>query len=171
MHILPVPVHYEIHEPVINIVNGDAATVVTASIAESDVAHYLRAHLTRCSLDTAPNKALAKLEISLRITQSKVASFDHLSNRHEAYELIVRKASSGQGVITITSPAAQGLFWGVQSLLQLLAWPDGVSGQDVLRLRSLRILDYPRFMYRGALLDVGRHWYAVYYTEAMLMGT
>lgn len=161
MHILPIPVHYEVHEESINVVNGDAAAVVVASSAESDVASYLRQQLARCCLSPPAPEAAAKLDITLCINEQKFASLDHLPNQREAYELVVRKGSGGQGLIDVSAPTAQGLFWGIQSLLQILAWPDGTTGGAVLRLRCIRVLDYPRFSWRGALLDCGRHWYAV----------
>eukprot|EP00892_Ulva_mutabilis_P006340 jgi/Ulvmu1/4078/UM019_0056.1 len=167
MHILPVPVHYEFHEGVIDVQSGDVAAVVSKSDHASNVADYLRAHLPRCSLDNTPNESAAKLKINLCIVDSRQTSFDRLSSRYEAYEMVVCKASSGQGIITISSPAAQGLFWGVQSLLQILTRSDG-SGHEPLKLRSLRILDYPRFMYRGALLDVGRHWFSVAFIKKFI---
>lgn len=160
MQILPVPVHYEVHEDSIECVNGDATAVVVASSAESVVASYLRQQLARCCLSPPVHEAAAKLEITLGINEQKFASLDHLQNQREAYELVVRKASGGQGLIDVSAPTAQGLFWGVQSLLQILGWPDGITAGAVLRLRCIRVLDYPRFSWRGALLDCGRHWYA-----------
>lgn len=158
MQILPIPVHYEIQEDIIKVLNGDAAVVSVASAAEADVARYLREQLARCCLSTPAQEGPAKLEISLCIDESRFSSLDSLSNRHEAYELVVRRVSSGQGGIDVSAPSAQGLFWGVQSLLQVLSWP---TGGAVLSLHCMRVLDYPRFSWRGALLDCGRHWYAM----------
>lgn len=65
----------------------------------------------------------------------------------EGYELL----SSPNGVI-IRAPQPAGLFYGVQTLLQMLE--RGRRGWDV---PSATIFDQPRFPWRGLLLDVSRH--------------
>ncbi|WP_426997509.1 beta-N-acetylhexosaminidase [Pseudarthrobacter sp. N5] len=74
----------------------------------------------------------------------------------EAYTLTV----DGSAVIRAGGPA--GAFYGAQTLLQLMGpealrqAPAGV-GPAVLRVPSATIQDGPRFGYRGAMLDVARH--------------
>lgn len=63
-------------------------------------------------------------------------------------------ASSG---ITVEGNDAAGVFYGVQTLLQLLPTRAGV----VPLLREVVINDYPRFSYRGMHLDVVRHFFPV----------
>ncbi|HEV7899234.1 MAG TPA: beta-N-acetylhexosaminidase [Planosporangium sp.] len=62
-------------------------------------------------------------------------------------------------VIRAQSPA--GLFAGVQTLRQLL--PAGVESATVRKgpwvIGGGRIVDHPRFAYRGAMLDVARHFH------------
>jgi hexosaminidase len=68
----------------------------------------------------------------------------------EAYELVV---DPKQGIrITGVSPA--GVFYGLQSLRSLLPAPAGSGG---LVLPALRVVDAPRFGYRGFMLDVARN--------------
>jgi hexosaminidase len=68
----------------------------------------------------------------------------------EAYELVVDPA---QGVrITGASPA--GVFYGLQSLRSLLPAPSADGG---LILPAIRVVDAPRFGYRGFMLDVARN--------------
>ena len=58
-----------------------------------------------------------------------------------------------------------GLFYGVRTLLQLL--PPGLeAGQNLpgfnqMKLPCMKIIDMPRFPYRGMHLDVGRHFFPV----------
>jgi hexosaminidase len=59
----------------------------------------------------------------------------------------------------------EGLFYGIQSIRQLLpALPRGATvseGGAVQRLPSVDVTDFPRFEWRGAMLDVSRHFFGV----------
>ena len=59
--------------------------------------------------------------------------------------------------ILLTASEPAGLFWGVQTLRQLL--PPTPSG--IIAIAVTTIKDYPRFAYRGAMLDVARHFFGV----------
>jgi len=67
------------------------------------------------------------------------------------------------GGVRIEAPTAEGLFHGVQSLRQLL--PAAIESAEpveaVWQIAPVRITDSPRFAYRGAMLDVARHFFAV----------
>ncbi len=68
----------------------------------------------------------------------------------EGYRLVVeseRVAVIGRGA---------GLFYGMQTLTQLLP----LEIRPAIVLPALQITDYPRFGYRGVLLDVGRHYFS-----------
>lgn len=56
--------------------------------------------------------------------------------------------------IVITAPNDAGLFYGAQTLIQMLS----ASNKQ---LPAVDITDYPRFAYRGLHLDVGRHMFPV----------
>jgi len=82
----------------------------------------------------------------------------HLGN--EGYELEIDPNSMS---IKAFKPA--GLFYGVQTLLQLLP-PELETGQNLpgfnqMTLSCMKIIDTPRFPYRGMHLDVGRHFFPV----------
>ena len=66
----------------------------------------------------------------------------------ESYRLDVVRDS-----MTITAPDAAGLFYGLQSLLQLMK-PDKRGGWTV---PAVTVKDSPRFGYRGFMIDVSRH--------------
>lgn len=68
----------------------------------------------------------------------------------EAYELVV-DASRG---IRIVGASSAGVFYGLQSLRELL--PPGPSRGGVA-LPAMRVVDAPRFGYRGLMLDVARN--------------
>lgn len=64
--------------------------------------------------------------------------------RNEAYRLTV----NGRG-ISVEANTAAGAFYAVQSLQQMLAGGDEID--------YCTIYDYPRFAYRGIMLDISRH--------------
>ncbi len=59
--------------------------------------------------------------------------------------------------IYIGGDNATGVFYGVQSLIQLLP----VQKSQQLKIKQVSIQDKPRFAYRGLHLDVGRHFFPV----------
>ena len=75
---------------------------------------------------------------------------DHGSSAPEGYTLEI-----GERAIIVGADEA-GLFYGVQTLLQLLRQDD--SGWALL---GADIADSPRFPRRGVMLDVARHFFGV----------
>ena len=98
--------------------------------------------------------ALGTGNISLRLNAQA-------SQGAEGYELQV-----GAEGVTITAGSAAGLFYGVQTFRQLL--PPFVDfeavradKQRIVRAPAVKIADRPRFEWRGAMLDVARHFFTV----------
>ena len=72
--------------------------------------------------------------------------------------------------VFVRSVSANGFFYGLQSLLQLLP-PDIEKRQSGLKSFSMpvvKIKDMPRFSYRGMHLDVGRYMYPVEFIKKYL---
>ena len=64
--------------------------------------------------------------------------------------------------IVITGKTPQGVFYGIQSLRQLIPVPtEGSTGAINLLIPAVSIKDSPRYVYRGMHLDVGRHFFPV----------
>ena len=74
----------------------------------------------------------------------------------EGYDLTV-----AAGGVRIRADTAAGLFYGVQTLLQLL--PPEIEASTpkhaAWSMPCLHIVDYPRFAWRGLMLDVSRHFF------------
>lgn len=81
--------------------------------------------------------------LSLSITEK-----NHQLPSPESYTLSVTPQQ-----ILIRATSGAGLFYGMQTLLQL-AQPSGVGSYSIA---SVEIEDTPRFAYRGLMLDVSRH--------------
>jgi hexosaminidase len=77
----------------------------------------------------------------------------------ESYRLQV----TTQG-IRITASQDRGLFWGVQTLRQLLP----MQRSTHVELPVVDIRDQPTFGYRGTMLDVSRHFYPVAFVKKQL---
>jgi hexosaminidase len=111
---------------------------------------------------------------------------DYLQRFYNFKLKIVKKASSKNaitlnfermdkpiaGAYTLTADAKgvyiagdneTGAFYGIQTLIQLLPVPE--AGKQIpnskLPIPFLTITDYPRFAYRGLMLDAGRHFFPV----------
>ena len=77
----------------------------------------------------------------------------------ESYNLSINKER-----VLLEFSGAAGLFWGVQTIKQLFPieiYGDNVKKDIRLKLPCVEIKDTPRFKYRGLMVDVGRHFYAV----------
>ena len=59
--------------------------------------------------------------------------------------------------IVITGGSAKGVWWGLQSLSQILIDSASKAEGGQLKLAGLVIEDWPEFAYRGAMLDCCRH--------------
>jgi hexosaminidase len=80
----------------------------------------------------------------------------------EGYELTVTTRG-----VRIQSPTPAGLFYGVQTLLQLL--PPEIESHThsdaAWIVPSVHIVDYPRYAWRGLMLDVSRHFFTKEFVE------
>ncbi len=113
----------------------------------------LREHLT---IPTGYHVAMTNSgSTTIRISLNKTEN-QELGN--EGYRLSVT-----QKKITIEANQPAGVFYGIQSLLQLLP-PDIESSIQVNNMNwsvpCISITDYPRFGWRGLMLDVSRHFFS-----------
>ncbi|PJJ70494.1 hexosaminidase [Diaminobutyricimonas aerilata] len=76
----------------------------------------------------------------------------------ESYRLSVDAAG-----VTVVGADSAGLFYGVQTLAQLVE-----RTADGVRIPAVRIDDAPRFPYRGVMLDVARHCFDVPTVKAVI---
>lgn len=91
----------------------------------------------------------------------KCILFDQISNPklgNEGYQLVVEKAG-----IKLSANKPNGLFYGVQTLFQLLP-PQIYAGKKIAgvswTIPAVKIIDKPRYAWRGMMLDVSRHFFS-----------
>lgn len=105
-------------------------------------------HSTGFSFKPAQNKT-GSIQLNLNTTADPKLG-------KEGYTLV---SSSSGIVITANQPA--GLYYGMQSLLQLL--PKEIESQTPVKMNwsvpIVKISDYPRFGWRGLMLDVSRNFF------------
>ncbi|MEO8778214.1 MAG: family 20 glycosylhydrolase [Rhodanobacter sp.] len=130
----------------------DSHTRITAPAdpRAREIANFLRAAI-REQTGIAVSAAAATHDIELRIDPSVRGD--------EAYRLAVTPQR-----VTITAATDRGLFWGVQTLRQLL--PSGKN--RLVQIPAVHIGDAPAHAYRGVMLDVARHFYPVSFIEKQL---
>ncbi|SEP07995.1 hexosaminidase [Mucilaginibacter gossypiicola] len=104
--------------------------------------HYIS--LVRDIHETGPfvNHKMAASNLWLQLDPKSIS-------QPEGYTLVVKPHQ-----IIITGHDEAGVFYGLQSLIQLLD-----IGKDKIRVKGYTITDYPRFAYRGMHLDVSRHFF------------
>ncbi|GET46709.1 beta-N-acetylhexosaminidase [Capnocytophaga felis] len=105
-------------------------------------------------------KEYIKLQTGIEITFGNEGKFDkgiflHIDekiNEEEGY-----KIDGNSNLIVVSGKNAQGVFYGLQTLRQMIKEVSAENGEKHFVILSGKIEDAPRFAYRGMHLDVGRH--------------
>ena len=130
------------------VIGGEITNVVVKKIAES-----LKEKLSVTGLPVTLASANEKADVNLSLNKAANATIGK-----EGYQLTT-SASNGV-VITANDPA--GLFYGVQTFIQLL--PAAIESKSVVKniswsVPAVEITDYPRFGWRGLMFDISRHYF------------
>ena len=149
--IIPKPVSLEMHSGNFNL------TSKTMIIANSSVHHD--AEMLNFYLKKLYGFSLPIKNISSNSHLKNTITLDLLKpgdRKKDEYHLQVK-----DNEINIGGVSDEAVFYGIQTLLQLLP-PDKPTGGIInFEIPQLAIKDYPRFQYRGMHLDVGRHFFDV----------
>ncbi len=154
IHIIPQPAQLHPGKGVFELAPGMTIVVNTDNNEVAETAAYLSEALSKISgysipVVTADNAAKKSIIFTLKAEQSKLGK--------EGYTLDVSPLA-----VQLTAAEPAGLFWGVQTIFQLLPvdiYAPQPSKNVIWRIPSVSIEDVPRYGYRGMHLDVGRHFF------------
>ncbi|MEU2055083.1 beta-N-acetylhexosaminidase [Streptomyces bungoensis] len=130
----------------------DADTGIDATGGTERVARWLRTTVGAATgLPLAPHRDSGS-RVLLRVVPALAGEL----GSDEGYRL----TADGR-LLTIDGASETGLFWGAQTLRQLLG-PDAfrrapVTGRTAWEIPAVTVQDAPRFRWRGLLIDVARH--------------
>ncbi len=149
LNLIPQPVEVKLGNGSFNLTK--AATVVFNRTESQYIADALVQRLKTATGFMLKSSLGAKGSILLKLN---TVPDQQLGN--EGYTLV----STPKG-ITITANQNSGLFYGIQTLIQLL--PKEIESKVVVNMKwtipAVSVKDYPRFAWRGLMLDVSRHFF------------
>ena len=152
---------------------GPDLGIIPAPVSvKKNAGEFILSQQTVLLADTVTNKAVVFLTDYLR-NKAMLHVQLKTNNGASAPNSIVLTATGTDGLpadgyrLTITpqqiliAGKGTGLFYGIQTLIQLI--PEERTA--VINLPCLQIEDYPRFGYRGLMLDVCRHFFSVEFVK------
>ena len=138
-------------------VNAETALYVDPQLTDDSPVSSLQegvASITGWRLGTIASRRPGNVIILSTVPESRLTGLPATANRREAYLLDVTDAT-----VLIRAASPQGLFYGVQTFLQLLEQGGG-------RARGMSVVDWPDMDFRGIHIDLWYHqdrpWYYEY---------
>ena len=134
--------------------------IKSATFFQNYLSHYYGINLKIANSSTTGATAIKakNTEKSPNLIEFTIAPLKNLPADFEKEGAYNLDASSDNIILTGANP--QGLFYAMQTLIQLL--PTSATN---LKIDQIQILDFPRFEYRGMHLDVVRHIFPVEYVK------
>lgn len=163
--IIPEPAYYEATQQVFELDGGLVIRIDTPDKEIGNHALRFQQHLQKLDIGSVirpPDKVKADDQfLSLHLDEKSLTELGE-----EGYQLEV-----GDQSISILAARPAGVFYGLQTLKQLLPPVPGMSSRvdrDGVLIEGCRIRDLPRFRWRGLMLDVSRHFFPVGDVKAYL---
>jgi hexosaminidase len=150
--IIPKPLAMQVHDGHFVLTNS---TTVTTTFSDADVTESIQWFIEKIATSTGyhlSTKRSSKNLINLILNKHADTSL-----HDEGYNLKVSPS-----IVTITANKPAGLFYGLQTVLQLL--PPSIESvtqvqNAIWTMPCVDIKDVPRFGWRGLMLDVSRHFF------------
>ncbi|KAA2241004.1 family 20 glycosylhydrolase [Chitinophaga agrisoli] len=155
VHIIPEPAEITENPGEFMLDNNTALIVTGAEKDDKDLAGTVQWFTDKIAASTG-YRLQQKKEAAKSIRLEIVVNQARNRLQKEGYALEVTPTQ-----VVIRANMAQGIFYGLQSLLQLLP-PDIEADKTVTGnwpIPCVNIVDYPRFGWRGLMLDVSRHFF------------
>ncbi|MEO8961336.1 MAG: beta-N-acetylhexosaminidase [Ginsengibacter sp.] len=153
--IVPEPVSLEMHSGNFDLNNK---TIIIANSSTHHDAEMLNVYLNKLYGFTLPVKNISANSNSKNVIV--LGLLKPAERKKDEYNLIVK-----DNRVNIEGSSNEAIFYGIQTLLQLLPPEKPEKGNIHFKIPQLAINDYPRFEYRGMHLDVGRHFFDVAFVK------
>lgn len=148
----------------------DPSTLITYNEEQILVVATLLQERLRCQLGLSLRVQQAAVPSTPSLHLQLCAVVEELSSHPQGEEGYVLTVTASSGAV-VAAASRQGLLYGAQSLAQLLL-PVATAGgeaaaseqqqqQQQFYLPAVRVVDAPRFRWRGLMLDCGRHFLSV----------
>ena len=147
--LIPVPQEMKVNSDSFTLTRNAAITLDQSNQALVGIAEYLNEKISPATGFELPVEKHGKIEFKL---------VEDASLGDEGYQLKVKHSD-----ILITANKPAGIFYGVQTLLQM--FPAEIKSKTVQpedkkwTIPCAEITDKPQFPWRGLMLDVSRHWF------------
>ena len=161
LNIIPMPNNYYFQHKGEFVIDSHSRILVDTNKETLKTAEYLanffKDHGLNLTIKNITNVDGIDNDIILRV-------FDNNKNIDtEGYKLKVNPNN-----LSIVAIDGAGLFYGVQTLIQLIPSSFLSNQMKSVKIPAWIINDYPRFKYRGMHLDVGRHFFPVSFIKQYL---
>lgn len=154
-HIIPLPQEIvEEKEASPFVITSSTAVCYPAGNEKMErTARFLTSYIQEmCGLELEVTTSPGKNQIQLALDEN-------IANK-EGYEIEVKKEG-----ITLKGATEAAVFYGIQTLHKALPI---TGGEALASLPACTVKDYPRFGYRGFMVDVGRHYFPVSYLKEII---
>jgi hexosaminidase len=150
--IIPAPVNLEVYNGFFTITKNTVIGVAEGVEGEELAGYFTNwfEHVSGYQLERSTGSSSNSIAFAL---------VDDPTLGMEGYQLEVTRKG-----VKVLANASAGLFYGLQSLLQMLpsdVFANGLKSNVEWKLPFCKIVDYPRFEWRGMHLDVSRHFFDV----------
>ena len=158
IHIIPKPASLELQTGVFEFTENTKFILSSANKGVTTTITEKFSNATGWKLETI-DKAPQKNYIELIVDESY---------KNEAYSLVV-----AQDKITIMANGNSGFLYGLETLRQLL--PTEIESEEEINniswvVPQVKIEDFPRYQWRGLMLDVSRHFFEKSYIKQVIDG-
>jgi len=133
------------------VLTSDKQTALPAAYLEQYLSNYYHFKIRKSRKTGSASAIVFKIDPGFTDTTAGAYTLNSVDNK-----------------IIITAKTGQGVFYGVQTLIQLLPVAVEPETRSALHVPHVLIKDAPRFGYRGMMLDVGRYFMPVPFVKKFI---